>query len=279
MKLSTPWTSDVKNTDQRLGNQAGAGLEALNARQRDIVGLIMSKGFATVDDLARQYSVSTQTIRRDITMLSEMQIVQRFRGGAGRVGRTVRLGYAKKSVNNLESKQRIGRAIAAAIPDGSSVFLDMGTTVEAVASALASKERLRVITYSMHAAMHLAGRGNIDLFVTGGVSRSADGSLVGDVALRALSQFKVDFGVLGLSGFDTDGALLDFDMEKVALKRAVIEHSESVFVAVDSSKFSRKATTRVAPLSSAGVIFSEAAPETRLKDLFTAEGVRLVICD
>lgn len=250
----------------------------LKPRQREMLAFVTAKGFATVEELAQFFAVSTQTIRRDIRLLSQLQLMQRFHGGAGRSNDAIRLGYARKSASNIEIKQRIGEAVAADIPEGASVFLDVGTTVEVVAKALAGKGDIRVITHSLPAAMHLVGIEGVDLFVAGGTSRHADGSLVGGVTMQALEQFRVDYGVLGMSGFDEDGTPMDFDLEKVDLKRTIIQNADTVIVAVESSKFGHKGTTRVAPAGSMSAVYTESPPHEELAVVWRKENVRIKIC-
>ena len=114
----------------------------IDRRQSKIVKRIETWGFATIEALAQEFDVSAQTIRRDIIQLEKHRMLQRFHGGAGMPRDSVRLGYSQKKGAAVEGKQRIGAAAAALILDGSAVFLDAGTTVEAVAQALAGRENL-----------------------------------------------------------------------------------------------------------------------------------------
>ena len=111
---------------------ASGMFDEITPRQREIVQIVGDKGFATIDALAQHFAVSAQSIRRDIIQLDEGRYLQRFHGGAGLRDSTVRLGYAEKHGRSTEGKARIAAAAVALVPDGASVFLDVGTTVEAV---------------------------------------------------------------------------------------------------------------------------------------------------
>lgn len=250
--------------------------EMLSPRQREIVAIVKAQGYAPVEALARRFEVSTQTIRRDIIRLDELGILQRFHGGAGISDNAVRLGYAEKLAAAPDTKERIGRAAAALIPDGSSVFLDVGTTVEAVAKALKARRGLHVFTSSMAAALHLVGGRDIEIFVTGGLVRGADGSLVGDAAIAALQRFRLDFAVLGLSGFDRDGWVMDFDLHKVGVKQAAMAAADRVIAVADRSKFDRTAIVRVAPPEEIDLLVSDGMPPAGLRDALEAGGTRIV---
>jgi len=248
----------------------------LTERQQAIMAIVGEQGFATVEALARHFGVSAQSVRRDIIRLDADGFLQRFHGGAGIREASVRLGYAEKRVIAADAKERIGEAAAALIPDGSIVFLDVGTTVEAVARALRQKPRLHVFTVSLPAAALLIGRPGIDLFVLGGSVRGADGSLAGEATLAAVGRFRFDHAVIGYSGFDSDGALMDYDMEKVAVKQAAIARADMTIAVGDSSKFRRSAMVRIAPPDAVASIVSDAPPPRELGDLLKKNRVRLL---
>ncbi len=243
--------------------------DPITERQARIVEIVRQQGFATIETLARDFGVSAQSVRRDIIRLDAEGLLQRFHGGVGvREAETpVRLGYAEKRTVAADAKQQIGRKAATLIRDGSVVFLDVGTTAEAVALALAERQRLRVFTASLAAAAILAGKPGIELFVLGGIVHGADGSLAGETTLAMLSRFRFDHAVIGFSGMDRDGALMDFDLEKVAVKQKAIDNSAHTLVVGDSSKFRKTAVVRFSAHAGAATFVSEAPPPKRLEEL------------
>lgn len=230
------------NMGARLHAETG---HELSARQEEILTIVHHQGFATIDALARHFDVSTQTIRRDIIYLDEQQLLQRFHGGAGVRETTVRLGYAEKRVTAAEAKERIARLAAALIKPGETVFLDVGTTVEAVARALRGRGGLKVFTSSLASATILSAEQEAEVFVTGGVLRGPDGSLTDEWAREAVSRFRFDVAILGFSGIDDDGALMDFDLGKVAVKQAVATRASRIIAVGESAKLLRPAIVRV----------------------------------
>lgn len=234
--------------------------DPITDRQARIVEIVSQQGFATIENLAREFGVSPQSVRRDIIRLDADGLLQRFHGGVGVCETPVRMGYAEKRTVATDAKRRIGEKAASLIPEGSVVFLDVGTTVEAVAQALGEKRQLRVFTASLAAAGILAGRPGIDLFVLGGAVRGIDGSVVGETTLSMLARFRFDYAVLGFSGIDRDGAPMDYDLEKVAVKQAAIDQSNHVLVVGDSSKFHKSAVVRFAGETKSLVFVTEAPP-------------------
>lgn len=244
-----------------------ADIAPLNPRQQTLLQLVRDRGFAPVEQLALQLGVSAQTIRRDVARLTELRLLQRFHGGAGLPpDETVRLGWQDKQGLANDAKQRIAAAAMAEVPPGASVFLDVGTTVEAAALALARRGGpLRVATTSLRAALCLAGTDGVEVLLPGGVVQGADGSLAGAGALQGLAPLRLDVALLGCSGFDpTDGAPMDWDSEKVVIKRAMIAASRRAVLLADAGKHERTALVRLAPAAALTTLVTDAAPPARL---------------
>lgn len=255
----------------------GSPAEPLTERQAALLGIVQAQGFATVESLAERFEVSAQTVRRDIIRMDERGLLQRFHGGAGALDGPVRLGYVQKNAMAVDAKRAIGMAAAARVPEGATVFLDVGTTVEAAAKALAGHRTLRVFTNSIASAMHLAGRTGIDVVVCGGSLRGADGSLVGDGTTALLRDLRFDLALIGLSGWDDDGAPMDFDLDKIAVKRTVMERARETFALCDSSKFERAAVGRIAPADKLAVLVTDRAPPPALSHIFRQSDVEIVL--
>ncbi|PLX43405.1 MAG: DeoR/GlpR transcriptional regulator [Hyphomicrobiales bacterium] len=249
----------------------------LNPRQAEIVQRVEANGFATIETLMREFGVSAQTIRRDIIQLDKQGILRRFHGGAGLPRDNERLEYQQKKSVSVEGKHHIGAGVAGMIGDGAAVFLDVGTTVEAVAHELTHRHDLSVFTNSLASAMALAGSRLSNVVVTGGLIHGADGSLIGDTAIDAIRNYRFDVAVIGCSGFGDDGAVMDFDLHKVGVKKAAMANARRVILAADHSKFSRTAFVRIAPLEDFSDLVTDTAPPAALGSALMAAGVDLVV--
>lgn len=221
----------------------------LSVRQKRILAWIETQGYATIETLAGHLGVSMQTIRREIIQLDASGHLQRFHGGAGRPEGRVRLGYHGKSTLARAGKDRIAAAVADRIADGSAVFLDVGTTVEAVAHALVERQGLQVITNSLNCARVFQGVSSGSAFILGGSLRGADGSLVGDQTTACLHRFKVDVAIIGCSAIEADGSVMDYDIDKIAVKRMALTTARRSFLVADATKFNRHAVARIGTLS------------------------------
>ncbi|MFT0891663.1 DeoR/GlpR family DNA-binding transcription regulator [Pseudochelatococcus sp. G4_1912] len=247
----------------------------LSGRQEEILSIVHTQGFATIDSLARHFDVSTQTVRRDIIFLDEQLLLQRFHGGAGVREASVRLGYAEKRVTSAEAKERIARLVVSRIKPGESVFLDVGTTVEAVARALRGRSGLRVFTSSLATATILSSEQDAEVFVTGGIVRGPDGSLTDEWAREAISRFRFDVAVLGFSGIDDDGALMDFDLAKVSIKQAVAARASRVIAAGEEAKLLRPAIARVLDATRVHTLVTNEMPPSRVFESLEKAGVEI----
>jgi len=253
-------------------------LGEITARQADIVKMVDEKGFATLETLAQHFEVSTQSIRRDIIQLDRLNLLQRFHGGAGPSNTKVRLGYVEKRIRATEAKARIGKAAAGLVPKGATIFLDVGTTVEALAQELrAERSPVRIFTPSLATGMILAGAPDIELHVFAGTVRGADGSLGGATTVAGISAIRFDIAFIGFSGFDEDGTVMDYDLEKIAVKQAAIRRAEQAIILGDQSKFERPAIAQIAPLHEISKLVSDAPPPGRLAELLAAARLEIVV--
>ena len=245
-------------------------------RQTDIVDLLREKGRVLVEDLAVHFGVTPQTIRRDLTELSDAKLVVRVHGGAMVSSGIVNLAYEARKMIAGPQKKLIGEAAARLIPDHSSVFINIGTTTEEVARALVGHKGLLVITNNLHVANELYQDPGIEVFMLGGTIRQSDGGIVGSQVVSLVAQFRVDLAVIGTSAIDADGTLLDFDIREVQAARAIIEHARRVVLVSDRSKFARSAPVRVAHLSEVDVFVTDRLPSPAVADLCKSHAVDVV---
>jgi len=247
-------------------------------RQAAIIALVQENGFATIDDLARRFDVSTQTIRRDIMRLDELKLLRRFHGGAGLHEAAARPGGGHKLQPSAASaRDRIGSTVAALIPDGTSVFLDVGTTVESVTRGLAAHKHLQIVTPSVTAAAILASTSVASVIVTGGLLRGPDGSLVGDAAVAAVSRFKLDWAVIGCSGFDDDGTVMDVDLLRVEVKQHMLNRSRRALLVAESTTLQRRAVVNLAPLGAFDILVTDQELPDHLAEVVRSSGCELKI--
>lgn len=252
---------------------------AEEARRERIVELVRRQGFVSIEALSQQFEVTPQTIRRDINALCAKALLRRYHGGAGLPSSVENIAYPTRQVLCLEEKRRIARLVARHIPDRASLFINIGTTTEEVAKALLDHDGLRVITNNLNVAALLAGKAGFQVIVAGGTVRARDRGIVGEATVDLIRQFKVDYGIIGISGIDLDGTLLDFDYQEVRVAQAIMESSRKVYLVADHTKFGRSAMVRLGSLARIDALFTDAEPPAAIRELMRAEGRELLVAE
>ncbi|MET4678332.1 DeoR family transcriptional regulator [Luteibacter sp. ME-Dv--P-043b] len=252
----------------------------LNRRQEELVAIVQREGFVGVDELASHFDVAPQTIRRDLNLLSDGGLIRRYHGGVSVPASSVEnVAYAARQTLQAVEKSRIAAAIARQIPDGSSLFINLGTTNEGVGRALLEHRDLRVITNNLNIALLLSDNPTFEVIVAGGVVRGRDHGVTGEATIELIRQFKVDFGIIGISGIELDGTLLDFDFHEVRVAQAIIEHSRQVLLGADHTKIGRNAMVRLGDFSRVDAWFTDRPPPEALLPVLEAAGTRLYVAD
>lgn len=246
---------------------------SLSRRQQEVLNLVRGQGFVAIDVLAEQFSVTPQTIRRDVNQMCERGLLRRYHGGAGLPSSTENIAYQDRKILHHDEKRRIAAMVARQIPDKASLFINLGTTTEAVAQALLRHHGLRVITNNLHVAAQLSLNPEFEVIIAGGVVRHRDQGITGEATIDFIRQFKVDFGIIGISGIDPDGILRDYDYREVRVAEAIIQHSRRVLLVADHSKFGRNALVRLGHLSQVHALFTDRPPPPELDPVLRESGV------
>jgi DeoR family transcriptional regulator, glycerol-3-phosphate regulon repressor len=258
---------------------ADGSVEAKGAESRhaQIVALVRQRGFVTNEALAQRFGVTVQTIRRDLSQLSDAGQVSRFHGGAGLPSSVENIDYSARKVLNLKEKRRIAKLVAQHIPPHSSLFINMGTTTEAVARELLEHQDLRCITNNLNVALLLATNPNFNVVIAGGTVRNRDGGVIGQSANDMIGGFRVDYAVIGISGIDEDGTLLDYDYDEVRAAQTIVRNARQVFLVADHTKFSRRPMVRAGAITQVSALFTDQPIPERVRTLLNAHGVQLHI--
>ena len=249
----------------------------INSRQQEITDLVRKNGFVSIDVMAEHFGVSQQTVRRDIIFLSEQNIVQRHHGGAGLPQGLDRLAYSNRKIRNAFEKAKIGEVVAAHIPDGASLFIDIGTTMEAIAAALCEHQDLRIVTNHIGVVSTFCENTDFEIVLAGGLVRNRDRAVTGDATAEFLNRFRVGYGIFGIGSVTEDGQLLDYHYRDAQVSRSAMEISRIKFVAADNSKFNADAMMPFAHLSEIDGIFTDRPPNDSVANLIRQSKVKLYL--
>ncbi|RDL43787.1 DeoR/GlpR transcriptional regulator [Marinomonas piezotolerans] len=248
----------------------------LNERQQHILNWVQQCDLLPVEEMVERFGVSSQTIRKDINQLAEKHLVRRQHGGIAPVSTAENLSFANRQFLNSDAKQSIAAQVAEVIPNGASVFLGVGTTVEFVAKALLQHQDLQVFTNNLTVATIFAKTPKTSVRMTAGRMRHRHCDLVGSDAIESMRKYVFDYGILGCGGLHEHFGVLDFDPDEANLSRTLIKQSRHVLLVADQYKWGRKASAVVGRFEDIEMLFTDDI-SAQQQQLLEAQGVRLIV--
>lgn len=249
-------------------------------RQQAMAELVAERGRLSVNLLAAEYDVTTETVRRDLSALERMGLVRRVHGGAVPASSltVIESGLVERDSANTAQKERIARAALALLPPaGSTVLIDAGSTTNRFASLLPRDHRLTVVTHAVPIAARLAGNPQIELHLLPGRVRSTTHAAVGAETVAALSGLRVDAVFLGTNGVSIDHGLSTPDHDEAATKRAMVASARQVVVLADASKIGAESPVRFAKLEDVDVLVTDDDVDDEERQGLVAAGLEVVV--
>lgn len=248
----------------------------MKRRHEAIINLIKEKDYLSVDELAEFSQVSAQTIRKDLSALETQNLLTRVHGGAVLPSKIENLQYNARSSIAKDEKNAIAKVVAKIVEDGSSLFINIGTTTEACAKALFNHKNLMVVTNNINVASHMRLHETHEVLIAGGVVRHTDGGIIGASAVEFIKQFRVDYAIIGVSAIYSDGALMDFDLREVKVAQAIMENARHVILVADSSKFSRQAPVRISHINQVNSFVTDQCMSNSVRKICFDEKIKLI---
>ena len=229
-------------------------------RQQAIADLLTQRGRLSVTELAQRFTVTTETVRRDLSTLERAGIVRRVHGGAIPAASlsVLEVTVNERDLAQSEQKDRVAEAAVAYLPtNGGSVLLDAGTTTARLAGLLPLDVAFTVFTNAVPIAGRLAGRGNVDLHVLPGRVRRTTQAAVGEETVAAISRLRTDVAFVGTNGLSVAHGLSTPDASEAAANNAMIRSAQRVVVLADSSKIGHESTVRFGDLDQVDVLITD----------------------
>ncbi|MFF0543137.1 DeoR/GlpR family DNA-binding transcription regulator [Nocardia thailandica] len=248
-------------------------------RQQAIATLIGHRGRVSVTELADQYGVTTETVRRDLAVLDRMGVIRRVHGGAVVSGAltTLELGTGEREVTRAAEKDRIAEAAQRFLPAaGGSVVFDAGTTTGRLAATMATDRDLVAVTNSLPIATRLTGYAGVTVQLLGGRVRGVTQAAVGAETLRLLGEMRVDVAFLGTNALTVRHGLSTPDPDEAAVKRAMIAAADRVVVVADSTKVGREDFMGFGTVADIDVLVTDREVNPAVLRELTALGVEVV---
>lgn len=249
-------------------------------RQQAMAQQVTEQGRRSVAELAESFAVTTETVRRDLSVLERMGLVRRVHGGAVPAGRlaVIEAALGERDSENIEEKDRIAAAAVEHLPPaGSTIAIDAGSTTARLARYLPRDHRLTVITNAVPIAARLANLPQLDVHMLPGRVRATTQAAVGVETVAALTTLRVDMSILGTNGLSVEHGLSTPDREEAAAKRAMVAAARQVVVLADADKVGIETHVRFADLEQIDIIISDSRLSQRDAAALRAAGPEVVV--
>ncbi|WP_366937820.1 DeoR/GlpR family DNA-binding transcription regulator [Phreatobacter sp.] len=259
------------------GGNFNAMARPLAITRHDRIRMMLAEvGTVTVSGLASTLGVSRETIRRDLKLFADRGEVTIVHGGASRRGSDNRTPITLLA-DTPSGRSAIARAAAGLVEDGSVVLLDAGPTALAVASALAGKSRLTVITNGIANAALLSQVPGIRVVMLGGEVDAASDGAVGIDTMAMLRNYRVDIAFVGVGGMAADGQPTDFSRVWAEQRKQMIAAAKRAYFLVDASSLDRETPVRIEGADAATGIIVDQRPAKALAKAVTDRGLEMLV--
>jgi DeoR/GlpR family transcriptional regulator of sugar metabolism len=247
-------------------------------RRHQELHLVEARGQVSVEELARHFDVSDDTIRRDLQELERRKLLLRTHGGAVSAALLVHreTPFLTRANANADAKAQIGRAAARLISDGETLIINGGSTTFAFAAGLSLRRSLTIVTNNVTMLSVLPAEAVESVYILGGVFNRNLGSTIGAVGF-ASGNISVDTAVLGITGLTAGGGLSTTLLEEAPMMASMITSARRTIVLADSSKFGFNAFAQVAPLTAVDILVTDTDPPTELRQALTQANVEIIL--
>jgi DeoR family transcriptional regulator, aga operon transcriptional repressor len=250
-----------------------SGLE----RREQLLRFVETEQRVTITQVCQKFLVSPATARRDLEILEQEGRVRRFHGGALLISSAPpEPSLAERSGEQTEEKRRIGRAAAALVNDGDTLFLGSGTTVLEVARSLRQHRDLTVITNSLLVINMVADVPNLTLVGLGGILRSSELSFIGHLTELALGELRVNKVIVGIRAIDLDAGITNDYLPETQTDRKILSISREVIVVADHTKCARTSSVFLAPLSQLHTFITDTLTPQEFTASLSALGIQVL---
>ena len=252
-------------------------------RQQQILRILREKGNATAAFLSKLLGVSEVTIRRDFDVLESNGSIRRMFGGVilnetNGYGNSGKLFFDERTSVNEEKKRLIGLCASKLVHERDAIYLDIGTTIAALAVELRERANIIALTNSL-AVLNILSDSSVKLYSIGGCVNGSEHSINGDVANSFVRAFNIDNAFIGAAGVTLENGISEYFNETARLRKAVIERAKKVTLLADSGKFGIDRFSVVCPLDNVNTIITDSGLPAAYAERICEMGIELIFAD
>lgn len=247
-------------------------------RHRKMAELIKEKGSVKAAELMELFSISVETVRRDLIFLETQGVLQRVYGGAVVREKDYQFAdYDHRLQENAELKRRLSETAAGFIREGDIIAIDAGSTAVEFCGVLKKRfERLTIVTYSILLVQELMGKRGFELILPGGILRQdQDGILSGGMMLENLRMLHVNKSIIFPSAVSLEHGIEDFPSMSDLTQRELLRIADQVIVAADSSKYHARALLKICDVSPSHIYVTDDSLDEETAAAFAERGIPL----
>ena len=246
-------------------------------RKREILSRLATEGKVIVSDLAKEFGVTEETVRRDLEKLDSEGLAYKIYGGAvSRKSETLDLPYSVRVAVNVEEKEVISDLVSQFVKDGDRLMLDSSSTAIYIVKKLKSKKNLTIITNSVKILLELSDKPDFTVLCTGGSLKEGSLSLTGSSAEKMISSYHVDFAICSCKGIDMMLGVTDSSEKDGQIKQAMFASADKKLLALDSGKFDNKSFVKLCDVKDLDMIVTNASPSEAWQSYCREHGVQLI---
>ncbi len=246
-------------------------------RKNTILSRLLQEGKVIVSDLAAEFEVTEETIRRDLDKLEKEGLAKKTYGGAVKNENfNVELPITVRKQTNVEGKKYIGEKIAEMIHDGDYLLLDASTTALFIVKSIAERHNITLITNSIEVLLELPQNNDWRVICTGGEFVQSSLYFTGRQVENIIDEYNVDLCVLSCKGLDMEKGITDTRDYNAAIKKTFMNSAKKVYLAVDHTKFDKTSFVRISNIGDVTAVVTDKEPSEEWKSYFASNNVELI---
>jgi len=242
-------------------------------RKHKILEILKTKDSAEVPELALELGISEITVRRDLNILANENLLLRTHGGAVKIGLT-KVAFSQKKEVNSEAKDEICKKAARLIQEGDVVFLDCGSTVFRICQYIKNK-KIKVVTNSLPIVNELLGS-EVNVNFAGGEIDAERQAAHGKIAIEHIERYKADLAFVGIDGISIANGLSANSEKEAEMTLAMANNAKATYFLSDSSKFEKDKYLRFAKIDFVKNIITDSKIETDVMNKYSDVGINFL---
>ncbi len=255
-------------------------MASITDRHQLILQKLQEKGRVEIQELSDLLEVSSVTIRKDLKLLEERNLLFRTKGGGSIENPyTIEKPINEKEFVNANQKKKIAKAALALMGDTDSIIIGSGTTVFELARCLNPPSHLIVITPALKVALELYSKANIEVLQLGGLVHKSSASAAGSFSELILDHISCDLLFLGADGIDLDFGISITNLNESTLNQKLITIAQKVVIMADSTKFGKRGLGRICSLDQIQYIITDAGVPAATVELLDEKGIKVIIAE